>query len=169
MKFGETLRQRSIPAWQTRKFVDCPRVYSYDNRCLKLQLTLPDNIDYEDIKHFIKENTTPGKGKAVCIPGSTNEGAQDFEQALYHILQEQTDRITWFVRSKIGEIQRRLDHLDQQIKRFAARKSGSTNRNVSYKRLERYGHIETDIIRVGEEIKSLARFVGVQQLSLIHI
>ena len=126
-------------------------------------LPTTDNIDYEDIKHFIKEHTTPGQGKAVAIPGSTDDNAKHVEDSLFSILRDQEERISWFVRSKVGEIKRRLEHLDHQIKRFAARKAKDATRAVSVKRLERYGHIETDIIKVGEEIKSLSRFVGVQQ------
>lgn len=67
-----------------------------------------DNIDYEEIKHFIKENTTPGKGKAISIPGTGDETAKGFEDSLYSILDEQHDRISSFVKSKAGEINRRL-------------------------------------------------------------
>ncbi|KAF4551805.1 Hypothetical protein D9617_12g036950 [Elsinoe fawcettii] len=139
MKYGETLRQRSIPAWQTH------------------------NIDYQDIKHFIKINTSPGKGKAVAIPGSTDTNAIDFENKLFGILKEQDERITWFVRSKVGEIQSRLAHLEQQTARIRGRPGDLPPGRISVKRLERYGRIESDILRVGEEIQALSRFIGVQQ------
>ena len=67
-----------------------------------------DNIDYEEIKHFIKENTTPGNGKALAIPGGPNELGKGLEDALFEVLREQHERITFFVRSKTGEIRRRL-------------------------------------------------------------
>lgn len=67
-----------------------------------------DNIDYDDIKHFIKENTTPGKGKSVSVPGRGEDKLFEFENALFHILQDQHERINLFVKSKAGEIQRRL-------------------------------------------------------------
>lgn len=70
--------------------------------------SLPDNIDYEEIKNFIKENTTPGNGKAVSVPGTGDETARHFEEALYDILRDQHERINLFVRSKAGEIKRRL-------------------------------------------------------------
>ncbi|PNS14092.1 Vacuolar transporter chaperone 4 [Sphaceloma murrayae] len=139
MKYGETLKQRSIPAWQTH------------------------NIDYQDIKHFIKTNTTHGKGKAVAIPGSTDTNAIEFENRLFLILKEQDERITWFVRSKVGEIQRRLAHLEQQTNKFVARPGDVSVGRVTVKRLERYGRIESDVLKVGEEIQALSRFVGVQQ------
>lgn len=67
-----------------------------------------DNIDYDDIKHFIKENTTPGQGKSVSVPGRGDDKLAEFENALFHILADQHHRIDLFVKSKSGEIQRRL-------------------------------------------------------------
>lgn len=67
-----------------------------------------DNIDYDDIKHFIKENTTPGQGKTISVPGRGEDKVAEFENALFHILQDQHQRIDLFVKSKAGEIQRRL-------------------------------------------------------------
>ncbi|GAB7342108.1 hypothetical protein MBLNU457_g0381t1 [Dothideomycetes sp. NU457] len=139
MKYGQTLRSVSVPEWQNQ------------------------NIEYEHVKHFIKEHTTPGNGKAVSIPGAGDESAKNTEDDLFNILKEQNERITWFVKSKVGEIKRRLVHLDHQINKFASRRPVASKGEVSLKRLERYGHIETDIIKVGEEIKSLSRFIGVQQ------
>lgn len=67
-----------------------------------------DNIDYDDIKHFIKENTTPGQGKSISVPGRGDDKLAEFENALFHILADQHQRIDLFVKSKAGEIQRRL-------------------------------------------------------------
>lgn len=69
---------------------------------------MTENIDYEEIKNFIKENTTPATGKAISIPGSGDDSGKNFENALFGILKEQHDRISWFVKSKAGEIRRRL-------------------------------------------------------------
>lgn len=71
-----------------------------------------DNIDYDDIKHFIKEHTTPGQGKSVSVPGRGDDKLVEFENALFHILADQHQRIDLFVKSKSGEIQRRLGELD---------------------------------------------------------
>lgn len=67
-----------------------------------------DNIDYDDIKNFIKERTTPGKGKTIAVPGQPDDKAQGFENDLYLILEEQHSRIDLFVKSKAREIQHRL-------------------------------------------------------------
>jgi SPX domain protein involved in polyphosphate accumulation len=84
MKYGETLRQRSIAAWSHY------------------------NIDYDDIKYFIKEHTTPGKGKTISVPGRPDEKLAKLENDLFRILEEQHQRIDLFVKSKAGEVQRRL-------------------------------------------------------------
>lgn len=69
-----------------------------------------DNVDYNDIKHLIKVRTTQGQGQAKNIPGSNNEvkQLQAFEDELYGELYEQHQRVGLFVKSKSGEIGRRL-------------------------------------------------------------
>jgi hypothetical protein len=67
-----------------------------------------ENVDYDAIKRLIKEYTTPGKSKAISIPGQGGEAEVDFENALYEILVEQHESIGLFVKSKSGEIDRRL-------------------------------------------------------------
>jgi hypothetical protein len=67
-----------------------------------------DNVDYRDIKVFIKEHTTPGAGKTISIPGHVDQKALDLDDELCAILEDQHNRIDLFVRSKAGEIQRRL-------------------------------------------------------------
>lgn len=67
-----------------------------------------DNIDYDDIKHYIKEHTTPGNGTSISIPGAGDARGKELEDSLFGILQQQHQRITLFVRSKAGEIERRL-------------------------------------------------------------
>ncbi|KAF1986670.1 hypothetical protein K402DRAFT_85123 [Aulographum hederae CBS 113979] len=140
MKYGDTLRQRSIPAWGHY------------------------NIDYDDIKHLIKEHTTPGNGKAVSIPGQGSVSESKFEDLLYAIFCEQHQRIELFVKSKTGEIERRLDHLSQQLQRLRSSEQSNCSGVVPAKKLARYARIEEDTVKTGEEIRSLSRFVGAQRL-----
>jgi hypothetical protein len=67
-----------------------------------------ENVDYASIKHVIKENTTPSKGKAISIPGQGNATETHLENLLFRVLSEQHDRVGLFIKSKSGEIQRRL-------------------------------------------------------------
>ncbi|KAF9637940.1 SPX domain-containing protein [Lasiodiplodia theobromae] len=147
MKYGETLRQRSIPQWG------------------------PYNVDYDEIKHLIKEHTTPGNGKAVSIPGQPDVNRNQFEDQLFDILSGEHQRIDLFVRSKSGEIERRLHHVTKQINQFTLRERATSpgDRNISERRRQKYGRIEGDVLRAGEEIRSLARFVGAQRLAFAKL
>jgi hypothetical protein len=102
MKYGATLRQHSIPAWAHREHLSFPA------NCTSFALTSPDNIDYDDVKHYIKENTTAGNGNSISIPGAGDARGKELEDNLSGILQQQHQRISLFVRSKTGEIERRL-------------------------------------------------------------
>jgi hypothetical protein len=75
---------------------------------LKLELTVSENVDYDAIKWLIKEQTTPGRAKAISVPGQGNETELLFESELYNHLVDQHDKIGLFVKSKSGEIGRRL-------------------------------------------------------------
>ncbi|CZT20968.1 uncharacterized protein RCC_06829 [Ramularia collo-cygni] len=139
MKYGETLRQRSIPAWSHH------------------------NIDYDDIKYFIKEHTTPGQGKSVSVPGRGDDKLIEFENALFHILADQHQRIDLFVKSKSGEIQRRLEHAKKQLRSLSSRNTTTADQRIPVGRLERYGKLENDVIKASDEIRSLARFTATQR------
>ena len=101
MKYGETLRQRSIPGWAERK--------QYSPNCdgMSHQIST-DNIDYDEIKLLIKDHTTPGKGKAVSVPGQGNEAESDFEKRLFGIFLRENANISLFVKTKVLEIERSL-------------------------------------------------------------
>nr|POE94289.1 uncharacterized protein CFP56_16529 [Quercus suber] len=142
MKYGETLRQRSIPAWSHH------------------------NIDYDDIKLFIKDHTTRGEGKSISIPGQPDETLLAFENSLFSILADQHHRIDLFVRSKAGEIRRRLDHSKKQLRQLSQRTMTSAEQRIPVGRLERYGRLENDLLAAGEEIKSLARFTSAQRTAI---
>ncbi|KAF2100937.1 hypothetical protein NA57DRAFT_55009 [Rhizodiscina lignyota] len=145
MKYGQTLKQRSILEWGHY------------------------NLDYDEVKHLIKEHTSPGKGKAVSIPGRGNVSERDFESLLFNVLRDQFVRIELFVKSKNGEIERRLDHLSRQIRVFRNQIHLEQSSNLPIRRLERYARIESDILRAGQEIRSLSRFVGAQRLGFLKL
>ncbi|KAK1073922.1 hypothetical protein LTR74_001479 [Friedmanniomyces endolithicus] len=124
------------------------------------------NIDYDDIKHFIKEQTTTGKGKSVAVPGRPDDKLQQFEDSLFFILKEQHHRIDLFVKSKAGEIRRRLEHSKRQYKSWSALATLATpasDQRISVGRLERYGKLENEVLKAGDEIKSLASFTSTQR------
>lgn len=145
MKYGETLQQRSIPEWGHY------------------------NVDYDEIKHLIKEYTTPGSGKALAIPGQEDIAGQDFEDLLYDELVEQHARVNLFIRSKSGEIERRLDYLHDRLAALHSRQPPDAPARIPAKRVERYAKLEENIIKTGDEIRSLARFRGAQRTAFTKL
>ena len=91
---------------------------------------------------------------------------EEFEGKLYQELSEQHQRIDLFVKSKSGEITRRLDHLHKQIETLGRQGQYAVQRRISVRQLERYAKVEGEVLRVGEEIQSLVRFVGAQRLAI---
>jgi SPX domain protein involved in polyphosphate accumulation len=68
-----------------------------------------DNIDYTELKHLIKANTTRGQGEAVAEPGQpADEAFQRFEDDFAQELFNQHERVDLFVKSKADEFDRRL-------------------------------------------------------------
>ncbi|KAF6224134.1 hypothetical protein HO133_010708 [Letharia lupina] len=143
MKYGETFQQRSIPLWENY------------------------NVDYNDIKHLIKVRTTQGQGQAKAIPGSDSEtkAFHAFEDELYRELRDQHQRIDLFVQSKAGEVGRKLAHLDKQIAQLEIRSFPTSRGKLPIKRLEKFSRLEEAVLKAGEEIQSLSRFVGAQRLA----
>ncbi|ORX98527.1 hypothetical protein BCR34DRAFT_496053 [Clohesyomyces aquaticus] len=137
MKYGDTLRQRSIPEWGHF------------------------NIDYDYLKDLIKNQTTPGAGKALSIPGQGEPTEKAFGETFFKVLKAQHDRINLFIKSKSGEIERRLDHISRELLQLQARQAPGTR--LPARTIEKYAKIDADrrsanIGRAGEEIRSLSRF-----------
>ncbi|OCL14007.1 hypothetical protein AOQ84DRAFT_281997, partial [Glonium stellatum] len=128
-----------------------------------------DNVDYDEIKYLIKEHTTPGSGKAVAIPGHEEIAGQDFEDLLYDELVEQHARVNLFIRSKSGEIERRLDYLHDRLAALHSRQPLDASAHIPAKRVERYAKLESNIIKTGDEIRSLARFRGAQRTAFTKL
>ncbi|KAL8942948.1 MAG: hypothetical protein Q9216_001363 [Gyalolechia sp. 2 TL-2023] len=147
MKYGDTLQQRSIPEWGNY------------------------NVDYNDLKRLIKVRTTRGQGEALTIPGHQNEARslQAFENDFFAELVDQHQRVDLFVQSKAGEVNRRLLHLDRQIGQLQQRFPSYHTHKVSVRCLEKFAKAEEAAEKAGEEIRSLARFVGAQKLAFVKL
>ncbi|KAF1960179.1 hypothetical protein CC80DRAFT_513822 [Byssothecium circinans] len=131
MKYGDTLRRRS-PEWAHF------------------------NIDYDYLKDLIKHQTSTGTRKAVSIPGQGATSEKAFGDTFYHALKAQHDRIYLFIRSKSGEIERRLEHIDKSIGQLQSRRDSQGRLPACT--IERFAKIDADVTRAGEEIRSLSRF-----------
>lgn len=141
MKYGDTLRQRSIPEWGHCK---CPTLHCVTvsaNSC-----ALADNIDYDYLKELIKHQTTPGTNKAVSIPGQGESTERAFGDTFFKVLAEQHDRINLFIRSKSGEIERRLEHISKTLHHLRTKRDPASGR-LHARTVERYAKIEADVLR----------------------
>lgn len=131
------------------------------------ELTQADNVDYNEIKNFIKKNTTPSNSTAITIPGKQGQEniSRAFENELFDELASQHQRVDLFVRSKTGEIKRRLDHLEKITLHLQSHPQVTARTKISVKRLEKFSKVENEIIRSGDQIQALARYIGAQHLA----
>lgn len=84
MKFSQTLQAQSDPQWA------------------------PYNLDYIELKKLIKLYTTKKTCQGITIPGHADASLEKLEKVFQAELSHQYDRIDLFVKSKVGEINRRL-------------------------------------------------------------
>ncbi|KAF9882248.1 spx domain-containing protein [Colletotrichum karsti] len=137
MKYGEQLEQESVPEWSLH------------------------NVDYNSLKHEIKVHTSRDQATAIAIPGHQDAALKRFEDNLYNELCQQHDRVDLFVTSKADEIQRRMQHISDQVQKLVV-KCAEDGDQVSLKRHRRFAKYERDLLRCGEDILALARFINAQ-------
>jgi SPX domain protein involved in polyphosphate accumulation len=145
MKFGETLYQRSIPQWA------------------------PYNVDYNSLKRLIKQRTTETASGPVSIPGQgpLHDVWQPLDDELFPILMHEHDRTALFIRSKLGEISRRLTHIERQARLAEQRASAATSRPIQQTR--KYHRLVEEADRIGNDLEALSRFASAQRLAFRKI
>jgi hypothetical protein len=128
-----------------------------------------DNIDYDHLKELIKHHTAPGGGTALSIPGQGAPTERAFSESFFKVLKAQHDRINLFVKSKSGEIERRLGYIGKQLAQTQAGRPGPVPGSLPARTVEKYAKIEADAMRAGEEIRSLSRFRIAQRIGFTKI
>ncbi|TVY22307.1 Uncharacterized protein LHYA1_G008723 [Lachnellula hyalina] len=145
MKYGENFEAQSVPQW---------RAY---------------NVDYNALKHLLKVNTSKNQGQAVAIPGHVDSALRRFEEKFFEELVNQHDRVELFVSSKADEISRRLHFLEKVITRLLQRCANTTGKPMSQKRREKFAKYDNQIIKCGDDIKNLQRFITAQRTAFYKI
>ncbi|ODQ68333.1 hypothetical protein NADFUDRAFT_48979 [Nadsonia fulvescens var. elongata DSM 6958] len=155
MKYGQELSRRSVPEWKAY------------------------NLDYNEIKFIIKQVTTlesrlknDDKTKVYTARG---------ENRLFEALKEQYNNISLFVKSKTGEIDRRIEmctklveqlsKLDEKYSSVASDPSVSLNHSsppkinylTSKARQAKLYKLRSVLAKVTCDVQALARFIGVQR------
>ncbi|KAG8168487.1 hypothetical protein KVR01_001236 [Diaporthe batatas] len=145
MKYGQNFEKESVPEWSLH------------------------NIDYNSLKHFIKANTTRDQAKAIAIPGQPDTHLAKVEDELYNELCAQHDSAGLFVSAKADEITRRLQHLSSQVQRLISRCNDDDPDRVPRKRQRRFIRLERDVLKCGNDIQDLRRFVSAQSIAFRKI
>ncbi|ERS96658.1 uncharacterized protein SPSK_01103 [Sporothrix schenckii 1099-18] len=145
MKFGRQFESESVPEWSLH------------------------NIDYNTLKDFIKVHTTRHQASAITIPGQTDTALQRFESEFYDELCRQHDRVGLFVATKADEINRRLQHLSDQIHRLLLRSTTAARGTTALKRQRRFVKYERATLALQDETKDLSRFVNAQVVAFRKI
>jgi SPX domain protein involved in polyphosphate accumulation len=145
MKFGETLYQRSIPQWA------------------------PYNVDYNSLKRLIKQRTTETASGPVSIPGQGPSHAvwKPLDDELFPILKHEHDRAALFIRSKLGEINRRLAHVERQAQLAEQKTTAPSIRPIQQTR--KYQRLVEELDGIGNDIEALSRFASAQRLAFRKI
>jgi len=130
-----------------------------------------DNVDYNGLKHLIKEQTSNLKTAPVTIPGQSpsSDAWTQLENELFQILWQQHERVSLFIKSKHGEITRRLDQLERQFNHLTQQLPSDTNNSPLVQRSRRYARFVQDTESIGEDIQSLSQFANTQRLAFKKI
>lgn len=130
-----------------------------------------DNVDYNGLKYLIKERTSNIKTAPVTIPGQgpSSDAWTQLENELFQILLQQHERVSLFIKSKHGEITRRLDQLERQFNHLTQQLPSDTNDSSLLQRSRRYARFVRDTESIGEDIQSLSQFANTQRLAFKKI
>ncbi|KAJ9653260.1 hypothetical protein H2198_007563 [Neophaeococcomyces mojaviensis] len=143
MKFGETLYDRS------------PR---FPNQ----------NLPYNELKHVIKRRTSEGVAATpLPIPGQSAHRWSLLEEDLFRMLKGEHDNIALFLRSKSGEIDRRLSYLEKSVK--AAKRSVNVYSGRPTLLARKYQRLAYDAEQISEDIQALTQYAAVQKTAFRKI
>ena len=144
MKFGETLYQRSVPKWAAY------------------------NVKYNELKHLIKQRTSAGAALPISIPSASTSRWHDLDTELYPIIKREYDHVSLFLRSKQGEIERRLVYLEKQVN-AATRAVANADIDKPAPQARKFQRLVKDAEAIGDEIECLSRFTAVQKAAFRKI
>ncbi|PQE26955.1 SPX domain-containing protein [Rutstroemia sp. NJR-2017a BVV2] len=160
MKYGQHFRAESVPQWAAF------------------------NLDYDELKHLIKKNTTRNHGQGIAIPGHTDTALNEFESSFYTELANQHDRVGLFVKSKSDEISRRLHatgtfwsalETDGEIGFFQTivpkllERCSNSDGRITQKRLNKFSKYDAQIQSCGDELLLLERFIEAQRVAFYKL
>lgn len=132
---------------------------------------MADNVDYNGLKHVIKERTTNIKTNPVTIPGQgpSSDAWTSLETELFPIIWQQHDRVSLFIRSKYGELKRRLDQAERQLQRLTQPFPAASRNARPVQQTRKYAKLVQNSESISEDIQSLSQFANTQRLAFKKI
>ena len=132
---------------------------------------MADNVDYNGLKHLIKERTSNIRTDPVTIPGQgpSSDPWQELETELLPILRQQHERVNLFSKSKCGEIKRRLDQVERQLKGLTKGLPFNAQNGLPVHHTKKYARLVQDTESISDDIQSLSQFANTQRLAFKKI
>ncbi|KAK9382819.1 uncharacterized protein V2V93DRAFT_363587 [Kockiozyma suomiensis] len=109
-------------------------------------------VDYDEFKELIKNTVVLGAGVGN-------------EDIIYAALSEQIDRVNIFVRSKAGELDRRIRNCNKAVEVISKQDAARTYPVSNAQRQRPILRIESEIESLYHELQSLARFVSSHKIA----
>jgi hypothetical protein len=82
----------------------------------------------------------------LSIPGQGDATEKAFGDTFFKVLKAQHDRINLFIKSKSGEIERRLEHIGKSLQQLQARQPAQVpGSRLPAKTVEKYAKIDADL------------------------
>ena len=130
-----------------------------------------DNVDYDELKHLIKERTSAAKSSPVSIPGQEDDGERwsSLEDELFVYLYDQHERVNLFTKSKFGELERRINYLNKQLMQLKQQAEKTSQSRVPVQQTRRFQKLVEGTQDLGEEVQSLSRYANTQRIAFKKI
>ncbi|KAK9465583.1 hypothetical protein V1512DRAFT_265424 [Lipomyces arxii] len=120
------------------------------------------SVDYDEFKALIKKCVSTNNNKP-----STSSSRQ--EDTIFCALSVQFDRINIFVRSKSGELDRRIRNCSKAVEEVAKQDDSRTYPISNAQRQKPVLRIETEIDSIYQELQALSRFVSSHKLAFTKL
>ncbi|KAK7203954.1 hypothetical protein BZA70DRAFT_268878 [Myxozyma melibiosi] len=110
-------------------------------------------VDYDEFKSLIKNTVVPGSGSSG-------------EEVIFSALNEQIERVNIFVRSKAGELERRIRNCNKAIEDISKQDATRTYPVSNAQRQRPILKIEYEMDSIYRELQHLARFVSAHKIGI---
>ena len=125
-----------------------------------------DNLRYNELKAFIKSETTGKVTRAIPIPGQATNGQlqKGSDRDLYSLLVYELEGIDDFCNVKSNDVHCALDRCSRFLERSLPQETEPIALRTSTRLLRKLYRLEDATLKVGEDIQAMSRFIGAQKI-----